>query len=92
VADDVVHDVDWLADAQPTDGIRLEPNRCRPLNAFRAEAQVGSPLNDPELRLSSVRDRHFRRGLRVGAQLQLTSTGAFRPACRPLHRTPHVVD
>ena len=52
--DDVVHDVDRLADAEPANGVALEADRPRLLGALRPQIRVDAALDDPELRLTRV--------------------------------------
>ena len=77
VRDDVVHDVGRLPDAEPADGVGLEPDLDRRLHALGAEIGKRPALHDAELRLARGWSR--RRGPGSLAQLRATAPAPAAP-------------
>src|SRR4029434_87169 len=56
LADDLVHRVDRLPDAQAADRVALEPDRLRRVSALAPEIREHPALDDAELSLTGVAD------------------------------------
>ena len=63
----VIHDVDWLPDAEAADGVGLESDRDGRLHALGPQARMHAALDDAELRLSRVGHDDLGRRRRVVA-------------------------
>jgi hypothetical protein len=81
--DDVVHDVRRLADRQAADGIGIEADLERALDAAVAQIRKRAALHDAELDLAWRRPRHRRIGARLKGEEPVAA--APRPAQRALH-------
>jgi len=86
---DVVHDVNRLPDAQPSDRISLEADRLGGFGTFATEVRKDSPLHDAKLRLPGVADDDVRP--RGGPQRREPTPATGGPANRPLHRRGRLV-
>src|SRR5688572_4844099 len=60
LCDDLVHQVDRFSDTQAADGVTLETDCLSRFRTLAAKVREHAALDDPELRLPCVADRHVR--------------------------------